>query len=312
MKYGDLKIPNKVLKSIEDKATKVAKGAAPPATTASAESKKRKGANVSKALVKRRKSVKAAKHKASEGSIAVPMSAEAATTHEDEDLMGSSLHDLGGTDGAANVALPPPVFSDGSLDSEEGDADEVLVFASGRNEVASSRLGRPTKTPRLEESEAESDERPPSACPSSPASTGVGVAAFAVGAMATGDTQNALFLRMWSLLVFLVPCCFSLYFSRFDFVLVVLGDLTKAIGDPMDPTGKDLARVGLEAPPKAPLLEKNPSPSCPAQALGEGCLCFFFSCICLGSIPILSEFSLMLDLCCRGFRQHNKWAGGVP
>jgi hypothetical protein len=52
VKYGDRKIPDKVLTSIEDKAAKAAKSTAPLIATARAESRKRKGGDDPKDVAK--------------------------------------------------------------------------------------------------------------------------------------------------------------------------------------------------------------------------------------------------------------------
>lgn len=59
------------------------------------------------------------------------------------------------------------------------------------------------------------------------------------------------------------------------FCLHFLGDLTKAMQTPVEgeaPTlaGVDLARVGLDAPPKAPLFLGGARPSAPGLAGGKG------------------------------------------
>jgi hypothetical protein len=52
VKYGDRKIPDKVLTSIEDKAAKAAKSTAPLIATVQAESRKRKGGDDPKDVAK--------------------------------------------------------------------------------------------------------------------------------------------------------------------------------------------------------------------------------------------------------------------
>ena len=58
VKYGDCKVPEKVLKSIEDKAAKASKSAVAPVATAQAKSNKRKKTDTPKAVVKKRKMAK--------------------------------------------------------------------------------------------------------------------------------------------------------------------------------------------------------------------------------------------------------------
>jgi len=58
VKYGDHRVPEKVLKSIEDKAAKASKSAMAPIAMARAESKKRKETDASKAIAKKRKMAK--------------------------------------------------------------------------------------------------------------------------------------------------------------------------------------------------------------------------------------------------------------
>jgi hypothetical protein len=62
----------------------------------------------------------------------------------------------------------------------------------------------------------------------------------------------------------------------------------KALGNPNDPMGVDLARIGLGAPPRPPLVGMTPGPSGPGQASGEGYICLLFS------ISALSPFYLSL------------------
>lgn len=60
VKYGDRKIPKKILKSVEDKATKVSKSTACPVATVQAESKKMMEADALKAVARKRKVAKTA------------------------------------------------------------------------------------------------------------------------------------------------------------------------------------------------------------------------------------------------------------
>ena len=60
VKYGDRKVPEKILKSVEDKATKASRSAAAPIALVWAESKKRKEGDAPKAVAKKRKVVKVA------------------------------------------------------------------------------------------------------------------------------------------------------------------------------------------------------------------------------------------------------------
>jgi len=64
--FGERKIPEKVLKSIEDKAVKGAKFAAPPIAMVRDESRKRKEFDASKTVAKKRKLTKNAKHASAE------------------------------------------------------------------------------------------------------------------------------------------------------------------------------------------------------------------------------------------------------
>lgn len=66
VKYGECKIPEKVLKSIEDKVVKAAKSATPPVATVRAKSRKRKEYDVLKVISKKRKSVKSIKDASAE------------------------------------------------------------------------------------------------------------------------------------------------------------------------------------------------------------------------------------------------------
>jgi hypothetical protein len=77
--------------------------------------------------------------------------------------MDSSFQIVGGAPdaGAHDVASFHSVLSEDSLSSEEIEADEVSASASRSEVVVFGRLGRSVKTPRLEELEAESEERPP-------------------------------------------------------------------------------------------------------------------------------------------------------
>ena len=60
VKYRDRKIPEKILKSVEDKAAKVSKSAADPVAAVRAESRKRKEADALKVVTRTRKVAKTA------------------------------------------------------------------------------------------------------------------------------------------------------------------------------------------------------------------------------------------------------------
>jgi hypothetical protein len=213
--YGERKILDKVLKSIEDKVAKAAKSTAQPIATMRAESKKRKGSDGPKVVAKKRKSLKTSKDSAAEemaesgydGSATTQASTEASAARMDEDLMGSYFQIAGGAPdaGARNVAPFPSVLGEDSSSCEEIVADDVSASESGSEEVASGRLGRSTKTPHLEQSEVESEEHPPSAHPPSPAP--VGTPPRTAGDTAVGDTQGILYLSE----------CFFLFFRFIGF-----------------------------------------------------------------------------------------------
>jgi len=129
VKYGDRKIAEKILKSIEDKAVKVAKSAAPPIATARAESRKRKEADVPKTVPKRRKSGKSAKDAAAEEtaestqdeSDAARPSVEAGRSEDlvarpDKHLMASSVLATVVTSGAgvSGIVSLPSILSNDS------------------------------------------------------------------------------------------------------------------------------------------------------------------------------------------------------
>ena len=64
--------------------------------------------------------------------------------------------------------------------------------------------------------------------------------------------------------------------------LLFLGDLTKAMQTPLlgampAPADLDLARVGLDVGPKAPLLKGGAGPSGPGRSSGEGLMVSFSS-----------------------------------
>lgn len=157
--YGDRKVPDKVLKSIQEKAAKAATSVAPPVTTARAELRKRRGTDTLKAVAKKRKSARTAKdpadeemvESAHEGSIAAPASAAASAAAGDEDLMVSSIRDVGGGSSSiiSDVASFPSVLSEDSSSSVEADASDGSVSASGHKEITSDKLGRPAKSPSL-------------------------------------------------------------------------------------------------------------------------------------------------------------------
>jgi hypothetical protein len=200
--YGERKIPDKVLKSIEDKVAKATMSTAQPVATLWAKSRKRKGRDSPKAIAKKRKSLKtsqdfAVEEMAESGydcSATAQASTKAFAAHTDEDLMGSSFQIAGGAPdaGARDVAPFPSVLCKALSSSEEIEADEVLASTSGSEVVVSGRLGQSAKTPRLEESKVESEERLPSTQPLSLAP--VGTPPRAVGDAATGDTQGILYL----------------------------------------------------------------------------------------------------------------------
>lgn len=142
----------------------------PPTATTRAELRKRKGTDAPKAFSKKTKSARAANgpvakemaESGHEGSTAVPVSAAASAAARHEDLMGSSARGFGGapTAGISDVAPFPSVLSEDSLSSGEAGAGGGSASALSSEEVASGRLGRPAKTPRLEESDTESDGHP--------------------------------------------------------------------------------------------------------------------------------------------------------
>jgi hypothetical protein len=203
-----------------------AKSTTPPIAIARAESRKRKGGDGPKAIAKKRKSSKASKDSAAEemaesaydGSTVAQASAEASAARMDKDLTGSSFQTHGGAPdvGAYDVAPFSSVLGKDSSSSKEIDVDEVSTFVSGSEEVASGRLGRSMKTPRLEESEAESDDRLASVRPPSPAP--IGMPPRAVGdAMASG-AQGALYLSECFFLFF----CFIGFPSPLHFLVACL------------------------------------------------------------------------------------------
>jgi hypothetical protein len=168
----------------------------------------------------------------------------------DEDLMGSSFQSLGGAPNieAHDVASFPSVLGEDSSSSEEIDADQVVTSASGSEEVVYGRLSMSTKTPHLEESEAEFIECPTSMRPSNPAP--IGMPLRAVRDAMAGSAQGALYLSECLFLFF----CFIEFPSPFLCISLMVAclrstsDLTKAIREPTEGVVPNLARVGLDAP----------------------------------------------------------------
>lgn len=71
------------------------------------------------------------------------------------------------------------------------------------------------------------------------------------------------------------------------------GDMTKAIGNPLELNDQDLGHIGLDAPPRVPLPGRNPGPSRPDQAGGKGQLAFYY-CIYYYIIFLFSKHFLRI------------------
>ena len=138
--YGDRKIPDKVLKSIEDKAARASKSVVAPVAMARAEYKKRKEIDAPKAVAKKRKMAKNAEDVAeevaesthNESEAACPIidagQSEASIARMDKDLMASSVKAtaivLGA--GASSVELLPCILGD-DLSEFEGNAGGLCI-----------------------------------------------------------------------------------------------------------------------------------------------------------------------------------------
>ena len=88
---------------------------------------------------------------------------EALVARPDEDLMASSVAATVITPGAAAFAVAPMpyILSDDSSESEGNASAADSASAHSSEEVASGKVSHSAMAQHLEESEAESDERPP-------------------------------------------------------------------------------------------------------------------------------------------------------
>lgn len=282
--HEEHKIPSKVLKSLEDKEKK----AAAKNTTAAAEAKKRKGSGHSKALSKKQKvgsgsgiasagSSEQVGDSVPGGSVSAGASAEvdrpiASTAAAVTNLGGSVLLGGGGTS-LLDATIADPmlgVLSDDSSSSRGGEAVAKKASALGDGRAPTNGRAVPTKAIHLEESEAESEGRPPSAlarAPSPPA-----VAPQADDSEAVCAAVGILHLSKCFFRLIVVFLCLSFEPS---FCVGHVGDLTRAIAHPIEgervlPPGHDPTRKGLGGDPKAPLMMGKAGPSEPGPAAGEG------------------------------------------
>lgn len=88
---------------------------------------------------------------------------EASVACPNEDLMASSVSATAITSSAATSAVAPMpcILSDDSSEFEGNTGGADSASASASDEVASGKVGRSTMAKHLEESEADSEERPP-------------------------------------------------------------------------------------------------------------------------------------------------------
>lgn len=205
VRYGDRKVPEKILKSVEDKSAKVSRSAAALAATVRAESRKRRDGDAPKAIAKKRKVAKVATdsvEKVAESGHGGPeaarhagaaVQASASASCPDKDLMGSSVGAAAVAGARAMVVDPLPCMLGYDSSESKGDAAEAGSATASGSEEASTRAGRSAKTQHLEESEAESGERPVPTVPggqeavsTSPRAVGAGTSSEVAGAMLLG------------------------------------------------------------------------------------------------------------------------------
>lgn len=215
VKYGERKVLEKILKSVEDKALKASRSAAAiPVATARVESRKRKDGDAPKAVAKKRKVAKVATDlveevaESGQGGPEVTRPADATVqapafaTRPDEDLMGSSVRVTVAAGVKAVVVDPLPcILGDDSLESE-GEAAGAGSASASASEETSVRAGRSAKTQLLEESEAESEEQLISVLPRapeepliSPRAVGAGTSSEVAGAMLLGELSFCWFVE---------------------------------------------------------------------------------------------------------------------
>lgn len=179
VKYGNRKVPSKILKSVEEKASRAA---TVTNLTARTESKKRKTAGVPNALAKRRREARVPKaasagsgeEEAEAASAGMDEDAhagaeiaqmETSATGRDTDLMASTLQGLGGDAalGAPDIEPMPSISGPGADASSSEDEDAVTgesTVSSGAD-TASKGCTRSAKASCLEESDAEYEDRVP-------------------------------------------------------------------------------------------------------------------------------------------------------
>ena len=182
VKYGDCKVPEKILKSVEDKATKASRSAVAPIALVWAESKKRKEGDAPKAVAKKRKVAKVVMDLAEEVAesvqgepgvarpAGVAIEAQVSASHPDEDLMGSSLKAAAVAWAGMIMVNPLPCVLGDDFSEFEGDAAGAgsASASASASEETSVNAGWLAKAQHLEEPEAESKERPPLALPQGP------------------------------------------------------------------------------------------------------------------------------------------------
>lgn len=172
--YGERKVREKVLRSVEAKAAKAAGTAAAVQATAQAESRKRKGAEPSKAPRKKVKSGRGSKVAASEEAAesahgdtggtqrsAEANQSEASVVRPDVDLMDGWYHSCGAcyfSASARGCSTDACVLSGDSSGSSAAEAN-AASSTSASEEMPTEVDGCSAKTPRADELEAESEER---------------------------------------------------------------------------------------------------------------------------------------------------------
>jgi len=207
VKYGNRKVPSKILKLVEEKASRAA---VVTNMTARVESKKRKIAGMPKTLAKRRRAARVPKAASAGSGEAEAASAgadedaharaditqtETSTTGGDADLMASTLQGLGGDAalGAPDVEPMPSIFGPGADAASSKDEDAVVGESTTSSSVDAASKGCTwsAKASHLEESNAETEDQAPPA--RSPHTVDTDVADAVQGIMGLGKNLLATF-----------------------------------------------------------------------------------------------------------------------
>lgn len=150
VKYKDRRVPEKILKSVEEKATKASRSALAPVATVRAESKKRKDSDVSKAVARKWKVAKIDIDSADEVAENVHGAGDASQpqisiSQPDEDLMGLSVKATAAPRVEATVVNPLPCILGDDSSEFEGDATGAGSASASFSEETSEKACRSAK-----------------------------------------------------------------------------------------------------------------------------------------------------------------------